>query len=90
MVNRSEKYFEQFVKRLYEEIGNVFGERVLRILIEEIGGLRVSIPDFRELERKERNKKIKNKFNGANVKEIAYYFNISESQVRRIVTGKGE
>ena len=42
------------------------GARIQRILIEELGGLRLTIPDIRELAKEERNERIRAAFTGAN------------------------
>ena len=79
---------EELYKRLALELdpGNpITGLRAQKIITEELGGLRVTIPSVKELHRRARNKKIREKFDGANIEELALTFNLAPSQIRRIL-----
>ncbi len=81
-------------KRLCTDFGQASGEAIMRTIIEELGGLRVSVPDLRELEREERGRRIRARFNGTNYCELAECFtnpkgeHLSVRQVRNIVDGE--
>jgi len=47
------------------------GKAIIRVIVEELGGMRITIPGFKDIYREERNRKICNLFNGANHKELA-------------------
>lgn len=76
-------------KRLCSDFGHSSGEAIIRVIIEEIGGMRVTLPTLKDIYRQERNKKICNLFNGANHQELAIVFNLTVGQIRRIVDRRG-
>ena len=78
----------QCFQRFCHEFGEASGQKIIKVIIEELGGLRVTIPDVKVLCREERDRKIRAYFNGVNHKEIAIRYQISESQVRRILNDK--
>lgn len=79
-----------FFKRIYSTFDEKSGDEIINIFIQELGGLRVSIPDHGDLYRIERNKKIRAKFIGNNHKELALLFGLSAIQIRRILQNKDE
>lgn len=70
---------------LCENFGQASGEAIMRKFIMELKGSRISFPDYEDLYREERNRKIKSMFNGSNYKELATIFNLAESWIWRIV-----
>jgi len=72
-------------ERAYEQFGNEGGEAVIRFIIQELGGLRVRVPDFDALYRKDRDRRIREEFTGSNHAELAIRWGIKKRQVRRIV-----
>lgn len=61
------------------------GERILLVIAGASGGERWSVPSIDELDRIQRDKRICQLYKGANISELALRFQLSESQVRRIV-----
>ena len=81
-------------KRLYATFGAKSGDEVINIIVQELGGFRVSIPDFKDLNRLERNRKIRAQFfsemKSGDEREriyriLAARWGISPVQVRRII-----
>ncbi len=79
-------------RRIYKKFGEVSGDEIVRTIVHECGGLRVSIPDHQDLYRIERDRKIRALFNGANHRELSLMFHDPQSglhltvrQVRRIL-----
>lgn len=72
-------------QRLVSDFGESSGQAIIKTIVSEVGGLRVCIPDFNDLYRADRDRKIRDLFNGANHRELAIMFSISESSVRRIL-----
>lgn len=75
----------QIVARLHHEYGICQTLQIVRVLAEEIGGVRISFPDIQELNRMERDRRIACEFNGANLDELALRYRLHRRQVRRIV-----
>jgi Mor family transcriptional regulator len=62
-------------------------EMVMKIIIQTMGGARVSIPTMKYLDRARRNTSIRNAFHGGNYAELAIRFGLTEGMVRKIVHG---
>lgn len=79
------------MEELYEKLSAKFGreaaEDIFKILIKDFWGKRLTIPRMEYFYRRERNRKIKNLCHGGNYEEIGIRFNLSATQVRRIVHG---
>ncbi|MCP4747283.1 MAG: hypothetical protein GY874_14255 [Desulfobacteraceae bacterium] len=76
---------DRFGDRLIEELGFDIAVAVQQAMVEELGGLRITVPDMRQLFREKRNRRISNEFNGANLSELAQRFGLSKIHIRRIV-----
>lgn len=76
---------QEFARRVSEKYGAPCAIQILRDFFETCGGLRVRVPTIFDLERLERDEKIRRLFNGANVPELALRFGLSEQQIRTIV-----
>lgn len=74
--------------RIGRELGSDIAEVIVLIFAEEIGGVRLTFPDRRGLERQARNLIIRSSFNGANIDELALQHDLSPSQIRRILAKK--
>lgn len=77
------------VGQLFERLHAEFGRQapaIIRVLVEAVGGCRLTFPDFENLYRAERNHRIRNEFNGVNMEELAIRYRLQKRQVRRIVT----
>ena len=76
---------------LCDRIGRSSAEAVMRKFIIELKGLRVSFPDYRDLYREERNRRIRARFTGDNYSELAILFGLNRSMIWRIINdGKEE
>ena len=77
--------FEQCLKRICHEFGLESGRAIMRVFIEELGGFRITVPTIKDLEREETYRRIRAKFNGANINELAEQYGITPRHTRRIV-----
>jgi Mor family transcriptional regulator len=57
----------------------------MQMLFTFLGGLRMTIPDLEELYRRERNRRLRDEFHGANHEELALKYKISTQHVRNIL-----
>lgn len=87
MSNRSEnrEALDVLFHRLVTDFGQKSGEAIIRTIVEELGGLRVSIPDIQDLSREERDRRICASFTGDNYGELALRHGLSRMQIRRII-----
>ena len=76
---------EGLFKRLCGDFGDDSGQQIIKVIVQECGGLRVTIPSLKDLYVDQRNRRIRQLFNGINHKELAICFQMSESQVRRVL-----
>lgn len=77
----------RFEARVHEELGVDHARVVMMLLIDELGGLRITVPTMDEVERARRDKKIRTLFRGDNTAELGVRFDLSSRQIRRIVNG---
>jgi Mor family transcriptional regulator len=84
----SKEALQRLFQRLQADFGQASGQAIIKTIIEECGGMRISLPDMQDLWREERDRRIRNKFTGANHEELAINFGLSVDQVRRIVNCK--
>lgn len=70
--------------RLQEEFGGQ-GPIIFQKLIEILGGSRVTFPDFKYLWRRERDRRIRNEFDGRNYQELAERYDLKTRWVREII-----
>lgn len=75
-------------RRLCNEFGDASGQVIIRIIVEEVGGLQVRVPDMDDLFREDRNRRIQRLFNGTNYEELALRFGLKPRQVRNIIDGE--
>jgi Mor family transcriptional regulator len=76
---------DRLFHRLCTDLGEASGKTIIRTIIEELGGLRISFPDMREILREERDQRVRARFRGNNYDELASYFRLSPRQVRNII-----
>lgn len=90
MSRRSENHeaIEFFFSQLCSNFGYASGEAIKRIMIETLGGMRITVPTLKNLCREERDQRIRNLFNGANHQELAIMFDLAVGQIRKIVNKK--
>ena len=70
----------------FYDIADEIGIDTFLKLCELCGGSSIYIPTMNSLLKPVRNRIIKENFNGANYKELARKYNITEVQVRKIVS----
>ena len=87
MPNDNREALDHLFHRLRTDFGHASGQAIIRAIIEELGGLRVTVPDFKDLYREERNRRIIARFNGANYNELAECFGLHVRTVRKIIDG---
>ncbi|MGE0156724.1 MAG: Mor transcription activator family protein [Geobacter sp.] len=75
---------EQLFGRLQREFGNL-APLIIKVMVDSIGGLRITFPDLQDLYRQERNRLIRNEFTGFNHEELAIKYRLKARQVRRII-----
>jgi Mor family transcriptional regulator len=83
--NDNREALDTLFQRLCDEFGETSGRAIIRTIIAELGGLRVTIPSEKTLYIERRNELIRRRFNGSNYKELGYMFDLHEVHVRRIV-----
>ena len=88
MQNESWDALTQLADRFRVSFGEETGARIMTVLFEELGGLRVTIPTITQVAIQERNRQIRNKFTGRNHESLAASWGLSVRQVRRIVNGQ--
>ncbi len=81
------EFFETF-EEIRQAVGDAAARKVLEIFTMRHGGQQMTVPDPQDLYREDRDRQICNKFNGANHCELAIFFRLSPTQIRRIVAGK--
>lgn len=76
---------QSFGSRMVAEYGESTGEAIVRALHEEAGGMRIRVPTISDLERKQRDDRIRLLFNGCNHQELALRFGLTDTHIRRIL-----
>ena len=91
MSRRSEncEAVEFFYGQLCSNFGPASADAIMEIFIYTLGGMRITVPTLKALDRRERNRKIRRKFKG-DYKELMQPFNLTEGQIRRIVNNKSK
>jgi Mor family transcriptional regulator len=87
----SRRLFAELEKEMAAELGDA-GYRAYMMLIEKLGGMRVSVPELRsvlgEQHRRAEHRKIRNLFDGGNITELAQRFGCSKVTIYKIVSRK--
>lgn len=82
---------EENLRKLYQryvaEFGQQAAEKIFKVMIQELWGTRITIPNMQYFHIRERNNKIKAGFYGGNYDELALWFQLTAAQIRRIVHG---
>lgn len=86
MTSRSEnsEAIDQLFERLQREFGNL-APLIIQVMVESIGGMRITFPGLRDLYRQARNRQIKREFTGFNHVELGIKYKLKTRQIRRIV-----
>ena len=82
---KNEELLEELYGKLSAKFGQAAAEAIFKTIIQEFWGMRITIPKVEYFYRKERNRKIKGLCHGGNYEEVGIRFNLSATQVRRIV-----
>jgi Mor family transcriptional regulator len=77
----------EFYGRLHREFDHL-APVIIAVIVEELGGQRLTFPDRRTMDRMERDRRIRTRFNGCNGQELALAFDLSPRQIRTIVSDK--
>ena len=80
----NQEVISELFDRLHAEFG-AFAPDIIKMLINVLGGTRLTFPDFDYLYRQERNRRIRNEFTGGNHEELAIRYRVSRKHVRRIL-----
>jgi len=75
----------EWFKCLLTDFGEASGMTVIKSFINCLGGLRINVPDMDDMQRKERDRKIRNLFTGTNYNELSLRFGLTARQVRNIL-----
>jgi Mor family transcriptional regulator len=81
----------EVIRELFDRLREEFGHeapRIIQILVEAVGGMQIRIPDLSYLYRQERNRRIRNEFNGRNHEELAIKYRLKIRWVRRIINSQ--
>ncbi len=77
-------------KRLLDDLGPELGPQVIRIIVDELGGLPVYVPSQRTLEIEARDNAIRKDYkSGYTYDQISTERNLKRREVRRIIHEKG-
>lgn len=71
-----------------KEIAEIIGIEAYRKLVENYGGSQIYINKSDTVTRPDRNEEIRRKFNGANYRQLAREYGLSETGIRKIVNKK--
>ena len=72
--------------RLHVEFPNA--ERIVQVIVEEVGSCRVTFPDLKDLHKMARDRCIIREFNGFNLVELGFRYGLHPRQVRRIISAQ--
>jgi len=75
---------EELFGRLQREFGNM-APRIITVIAETVGDLRLTFPGLQDLYRAERNRRLRNEFTGFNYEELAIKYRLKCRQVRKII-----
>jgi Mor family transcriptional regulator len=90
-VTRSEN--QEVVSQLFDRLHREFGRmapQIIQVMVECVGGCRLTFPDLQDLYRQERDRRIHAEFTGNNHEELAIRYRIKIRQVRRVLNKKLE
>ena len=70
----------------FENIAIEIGIDKIKALFKEFGGTSVYFPTEKMIYKEARDREIRSKYNGFNIKELAIKYNMSESYIRAIIS----
>lgn len=68
-----------------ERFDDASGQMIMHKFLVELKNCRISFPDHEDINREERNRKIRGMFNGRNAGELAIIFGLDVRQIRNIL-----
>lgn len=74
----------QLFDRLHSEFGRL-APQIIQVMVDTIGGYRLTFPDLNDLYRAERNRRIRAEFTGFNHEELAIKYRLRVRTVRRVL-----
>jgi len=86
MRNETTDAASQLFARLHSEFGRL-APAIIQVMVECVGGCRMTFPGLQDLYREERNRLIRKEFTGANYEELAIRYRLRVRHVRRIIQG---
>ena len=75
---------EELFTCLQQEFGNL-APLIIKTLVNCVGGTRITFPNLQEMYRVERNRRIRQEFNGINYDELGFKYRLHPRNIRRIV-----
>lgn len=86
MTSRTEnsEAIDQLFERLHQEFGNL-APMIIQVMVESVGGMRITFPGLRDIYRQARNRQIRSEFTGVNHIELGIKYRLKPRQIRRIV-----
>jgi len=84
--NDNAETIEILFQRLRDDFGPL-SDNIIRAMVETIGGMRLTFLNMKDLDRINRNMRIRAGFNGLNYTELAERHGIKTRQIRRILHG---
>jgi Mor family transcriptional regulator len=87
-ITTNREAFTQLFERWYFQFGPIAAELIIKGLLEELGGLRITVPSIRETEKESRNARIRARYTGSNSRELAEIFGLHRKQILKIVNKK--
>lgn len=75
--------------RLHREFGRL-APQIIQVMVESVGGVRLTFPDLQDIYREERDRRIHAEFTGNNHEELAILYRLRIRQIRRILNKKLE
>lgn len=72
----------------FDSVIKIIGEDSFEQMLQLFSGQQIYFPNYESFQRQKRNDTIKNQFTGDNFQELAEKYQLSDSQIRRIVNPK--
>lgn len=83
---QSQVLFDDLRASLIQMLGEEAGEAAYKLIIDQLGGMRVSVPDIREYSKLRRNERIRRAFRDtSDVTSLADRFGLSAMTIYRVV-----
>lgn len=77
----------QLFGELHEKYDNTAPE-IIEVIVRTLGGIRLTFPDIHFFNRLERNRRMRDEFDGRNYVDLAVKYRLQVRQARRIIDRK--